>query len=116
MPVLPFLEDNTDNILAIVHKAKEAGARFLYPAFGMTLRDRQKEWYFQKLDTLFSGQNLRQQYARAFGNSYQCVSPHAKTLWKEFSAVCEQEGLLFRMQDIIRAYKMGYGDSQLTFF
>lgn len=116
MPVLPFLEDNTDNILAIVHKAKEAGARFLYPAFGMTLRDRQKEWYFQKLDTLFPGQNLRQQYARAFGNSYQCVSPHAKTLWKEFSAVCEQEGLLFRMQDIIRAYKVGYGDSQLTFF
>lgn len=116
MPVLPFLEDNAENILAIVRKAKEAGARFLYPAFGMTLRDRQKEWYFQKLDTLFPGQNLRQQYARAFHNNYQCVSPHAKMLWKDFSAACEQEGLLFRMQDIIRAYKMGYGDSQLSFF
>ena len=34
MPVLPFLEDSQENILAIVRAARQAGARFIYPAFG----------------------------------------------------------------------------------
>ena len=37
MPVLPFLEDNEDNILGIVNNANENGAKFIYPAFGVTL-------------------------------------------------------------------------------
>lgn len=35
MPVLPFLEDNVENVRAVA-EAAEAGARFVYPAFGMT--------------------------------------------------------------------------------
>ena len=38
MPVLPFLEDSVENVLAVAEAAAEAGARFVYPAFGMTLR------------------------------------------------------------------------------
>lgn len=37
MSVLPFLEDQKENILTIVQCSKEAGARFIYPAFGMTM-------------------------------------------------------------------------------
>ena len=40
MPVLPFLEDNKENITAIVRKAHEAGARFIYAEFGMTLEQK----------------------------------------------------------------------------
>ena len=44
MPVLPFLEDSVENVLAVAEAAAEAGARFVYPAFGMTLRDSQRAY------------------------------------------------------------------------
>ena len=38
MPVLPFLQDNKENILRIVEETAEAGGRFIHPYFGVTLR------------------------------------------------------------------------------
>ena len=38
MPVLPFIEDNEENISNIIRLASENGAKFIYPAFGVTLR------------------------------------------------------------------------------
>lgn len=115
MPVLPFLEDSPENILGIVNQAAAAGARFIYPAFGMTLRDIQRDWYFQKLEELFPGRRLPEKYLRTFGNAYQCTSPRAKELWNLFKKECDSLGLLYRMTDIIRGYRQGYGDMQLSF-
>ncbi len=114
MPVLPFLEDSLENVLSIVEQAAESGARFIYPAFGMTLRQGQREHYYQKLDKLFPG--LSEQYRRRFGSRYWCGSPQAEKLWNPFSAACDSRGILYRMPEIIRAYRMGYGDRQLKLF
>lgn len=40
MPVIPFIEDSNENILQIIRLAKENGAKFIYPAFGVTLRQK----------------------------------------------------------------------------
>ncbi len=114
MPVLPFLEDTDQNVLAIVRRAAECGARFIYPAFGMTMRDGQREYFLAALEAQFPG--LRERYTKAFGTGYQCVSPRAKALWSVFKAECDRLGILYRMPDIISAYKLGYADSQLSFF
>ena len=53
MPVLPFLEDTPENVLGIIDRAAHAGVRFIYPAFGMTMRQNQREWYLSKLQELF---------------------------------------------------------------
>ena len=58
MPVLPFLEDSEENILAIIKETAAAGGKFIYPAFGVTLRGNQKEWYYDKLKQLFPKENL----------------------------------------------------------
>ena len=118
MPVLPFLEDSQENILAIVRAARQAGARFIYPAFGMTLRDSQRDWYFRKLEELFPDRNLAIRYGKTYGNRYECHCTNAKQLWKCFSLACEQAGILYRMQDIICAYKRGYEqqNQQLSLF
>ena len=58
-----FLEDNEENVLEITKAAHQAGARFIYAAFGMTLRDSQREWYFKNLEALFPGQGLAAKYA-----------------------------------------------------
>ena len=44
MPILPFIEDNAENIAGIVAQAAAAGASYIMPAFGMTLRDRQRAY------------------------------------------------------------------------
>lgn len=116
MPVLPFLEDSVENVLAVTQAAAEAGARFVYPAFGMTLRGNQRVYYYDCLERQFPGQGLARRYAGQYGDRYQCVSPKARQLWEVFSRRCDELGLLYRMKSIVQAATMGYADRQLTFF
>jgi len=114
MPVLPFLEDNEDNIKGIIDLACKNGAKFIYPAFGVTLRQNQREWYYQKLDRHFPG--LKQKYIKQYGDSYECRSPKADALWQLFREECDKHGILYRMQDIINSYKQGYVYEQISLF
>lgn len=115
MPVLPFIEDSEENVSGIIRRAYESGAQFIYPAFGVTLRQNQRDWYYRKLDQIFP--NLQEKYIRCFGNSYECRSPRSNMLWELFKSECDRLGVLYKMKDIIWAYKQGYGeDQQLTLF
>lgn len=114
MPVLPFIEDTAENIGAIIQRAGDCGARFVYPGFGVTLRQNQRDYFYQKLDEQFPG--LKKQYARTYGDAYSCPSPNAKALYGLLKDQCCQRQLLYRMQDIIQAYKSGYEDRQLSLF
>lgn len=114
MPILPFINDTEDNILEILSKAKEAGAGFVYPAFGMTLRTGNREYYYDALDKAFPG--VKEKYIKRYGERYQCTSPKAKKLWEVFKKHSEALGLAYDMGDIIKQYKMGYDDQQLSLF
>lgn len=114
MPVLPFITDHAANIRQIISLAHAAGARYIYPAFGMTLRDNQREHYYHWLDKLYP--DLKQQYIRIFGLQYNCVSPRRRQLEQLFQQECEQRGMLYRMPDIIAAYKQSKEPEQLQLF
>ena len=85
-----------------------------YPAFGVTLRQNQREWYYSKLDEHFPG--LRHKYAKQFGNAYECNSPRANELWRAFKAECDKFGIVYRMEEIIEAYREPYRSVQLSLF
>lgn len=114
MPVLPFLGDSVSGVLSIVRQAGDAGAKFIYPLFGVTCRDRQREYYYRQLDKEFPG--LRAKYAKQYGTEYFCASPRTKELWEAFTEACVQRGILFDMKTIIRAYKSGYDEPQISLF
>ena len=95
MPVLPFIEDTEENIRAIVRLAHAAGAQYILPAFGMTLRDRQRAYYYAKLDLLFPG--LRQRYEKAYGERYSAPAPNARQLGQVFAALCAELGIGTKM-------------------
>lgn len=114
MPVLPFIEDSIENIAGIVKLAHESGAKFIYPAFGVTLRQNQRDWFYNKLDEVFPG--MKAKYIKQFGDSYECRSPNAKALWKVFQSECDKYGLLYKMSDIIAGYKSSYEETQLSLF
>ena len=116
MPVLPFIEDDAQAIAQLIESCASAGAHFIYPAFGVTLRENQREWYFNALRQAFPHAHLPERYAKAFGNAYECHCPEVKGLWFSFKSLCVQQNLLFNMSDIIRTYKSPYLSEQLNFF
>ena len=91
MPVLPFLEDNEANVLAILHLAKDHGASYILPAFGMTLRDRQRDYFYDQLDRLFPG--VRPLYEKRFGERYSADARNAPRLEQACRAECARLGL-----------------------
>lgn len=116
MPILPLLEDNEENIRSIVNAAHATGANFIYPSFGVTLRNNQREWFFDRIKEQFPEQDLVASYIRRYGNSYGCTSPHVKKLWAIFTKECERFGILYKMPDIIHSYKKNYEITQLSLF
>lgn len=107
MPVLPYIEDTVENVRAIVAKAAESGASYVLPAFGMTLRDRQRAYYYAQLDRLFPG--VRQKYEQRFGDNYEAQCERADELGQMFEQECAARGLATK----IRVYDSG-GGTQLS--
>ena len=107
MPILPFINDTEENIRSILRQAKESGARFCYPALGMTLRSGNREYFYEKLDEHFPG--LKDVYIKRYGSRYSCTSSKAKQLWGIFAEECEKLGMLYDMKAITSQYRMEWG-------
>jgi len=91
MPVLPFIEDNWENIRQIVLLSKENGAGHILAAFGMTQRKGQQEYYYQKLDELFPG--VREKHQHKFGNQYECSANQVEFLESNYRILCNKIGI-----------------------
>ena len=91
MPVLPFITDTEENIRLIIEKAKEAKAAYLLPAFGMTLRDKQRDYFFDKLEKY--NPKILAQYQRYYRGQYSFQSPIQSKLSSLFSQLCRQHGI-----------------------
>ena len=116
MPVLPFLEDRPEQVLSVVDRSADAGAKFIYSGFGVTMRQGQREYFLRELDRAFPEEHLSRRYLARYGDRYRCPSPRARELWEVFTARCRERGLLYQMPHIVSAATRGYGDRQLTFF
>ena len=95
MPVLPFIQDTEENVRAIVEAAHISGASYIVASFGMTLRDRQRAYYFERLDELFPG--VSERYRREFGNAYQCPAQGVGQLKRLLEQLCEEYQIPRRM-------------------
>ena len=115
MPVLPFITDTTVSIKNIIEKSFENGAKFIYPFFGVTLRDEQRQWYYNKLKSSF-GEDILMKYIKKYNNTYACMPDNKKELYYEFSKKCNELGILYKMNDIIKLSKLGYENKQISLF
>lgn len=116
MPILPYINDTPENILGIIHQAHKNGAKFIYAMFGVSLRSGQREYFYHMLDRLFPDKSLRELYMKTYGSSYWCISPRKNELYQLFSEECSRLGILYKMEDIIRAYRKNYHYEQLSLF
>lgn len=112
-PLLPFINDTPENIKAIVREVAERGGTFVTPYFGVTLRQNQRIFFYQKLDKLFPG--LKQIYIKTYGGSYECRSNNEKELKEIFKSDCLRYNLIYKMSDIREKLKSNYQTSQMSF-
>lgn len=117
MPILPFINDSSENIRGIVKGAYDSGAKFIFAyGMGLTLRGNQRSYYYDKIRKLFPEENLMGRYIRCYGDKYECSSPKSTELWKLFKHECEKYGILYKMEDIIKAYRSNYEEEQMSLF
>ena len=109
-PILPFLNDTEENILSLVNACKDAGIYgIIHFGMGLTLRDGNREYFYQCLDKHFPG--LKQRYIRSFGQSYECLSPKNQTLSALFHKACEKNSILHD-NDRLFAYMREFPSSE----
>lgn len=109
MPVLPFITDNEENIEGIVEKSAEVNASYVLPAFGMTLRDRQKNYYFEMLQNI--DKKIYDKYLKYYRGQYSFNSPDFKRLQHFFHILCKKH----HIKPFIDEYSAP-GNKQLTIF
>ena len=103
-PVLPFLTDNEENILNIINKCREIGAKFIYTRMGMTLKTNQRDYYYNALDILYPG--LKEDYIAVYGNKHICNTLQFRHLMELYLKRCSEAHILTDMDAIIKDYKI----------
>ncbi|MBN2540684.1 MAG: radical SAM protein [Bacilli bacterium] len=102
MPILPFINDTIENLDALIDLSKQYHVEHIFPWFGMTCRDRQRDYFYQKLDEHFPG--IKQKYIKQFGSNYQCPVPNAKKLYDHLDKRCMEIGIRTKINNINKAF------------
>lgn len=115
-PLLPFLPDTEDNLRTILGYCIDAGVKGIVCfEIGMTLRNGDREYYYNALDRHFPG--LRREYQKRYGNAYEVNSPENDRLMKLFHSTCEKYGIIHTPDECFRYInEMPEAYSQLSLF
>lgn len=92
-PILPFINDNEDNIQSILNECIRVGVKGVIDfGMGLTLRQGDREYYYAALDRHFPG--LKQKYIERYGDAYELPSPNARKLTELFQKICKENNIL----------------------
>ena len=98
-PILPYINDTCENLTGILDYCISAGVKgIICFGMGMTLREGNREYYFDALDRHFPG--LSDKYHREFGESYIVESPNNSELMKLFHSICEKNDIIHDNESI----------------
>lgn len=90
-PILPFINDTEENISGILDMCAEAKVYgVICFGMGLTLREGNREYFYEQLDRLFPG--LKEQYIRTYGDQYMIESGNSQKLMRLFHRKCENMG------------------------
>lgn len=100
-PILPFINDTEENLTGILEMCAEAGVYgVINYGMGLTLREGNREYFYEQLDRLFPG--LKGKYIRTYGNRYEIESPNSRLLMKIFRQKCGESGIVHDNEEIFR--------------
>ena len=100
-PVLPYITDTRENIEEILDQCIQYNVRgIICFGMGMTLRDENRRYYYEKLDEHFPG--LKDRYIKEYGNKYMIESPHNRKLMELFQSKTNKHNIMNNPEEIFR--------------
>lgn len=92
-PLLPFINDTEENITGLLGMCAEAQVKgVICFGMGLTLREGNREYFYQQLDRHFPG--LKGEYIRRYGTQYEVSSPNSRRLMALFHSLCDEMGIM----------------------
>ena len=109
-PILPCLNDTEENIRHLLDACRDAGVYGVVTfGIGVTLRDGDRQYFYQKLDEHFPG--MKERYIQTYGSAYMLQSPREQELMALVRRECERAGIEWRT-DALFAYMQQFEDKQ----
>ena len=97
-PILPYINDTEENVLAILKECARVGVKGIIDfGMGLTLRDGDREYFYEALDKHFPG--LKMKYIHRYGNSYEVPSPNSRELMGLLRSFCREHGMMYKPDD-----------------
>lgn len=94
-PILPFINDTEENIKGILEYCRKARVYGIMTfGIGVTLRDGDRQYFYQQLDRYFPG--MKERYIKTYGNAYELPSPHQTGLMELVCQKCRAWGIEYR--------------------
>lgn len=98
-PLLPFINDTKENLEGILEYCVKAEVKgIICFGMGLTLRDGDREYYYEKLNQHFPG--LKERYKRTYGYAYELPCANTKELMAIFRQVCQEHQILYRPDEV----------------
>lgn len=114
-PILPFINDTIENLDGILNYCIEAKVYgIICFGFGLTLRDGNREYFYQKLDEYFPG--MKQKYIKKYGNSYEVNSPNNDILLRYFYDKCKKHNIICNNNELFQYIDEFTNNEQLILF
>ena len=97
MPIIPYLEDNEDNLESVIKESKKYGADFILFAPGLTLRDSQAQFFINKLKESRYRETLKPLLNLFKGKTYP-PSDYVKNIHSKLLALCNDYHIPIRVK------------------
>lgn len=98
-PILPFINDTKDNINQIIDYCIDSNVKgILCFEMGMTLRQGNREYFYNKLDEHFP--EIKNKYITHFKNNYHVPSPYNIKLMEIFKKRTKKAGIMNNANEI----------------
>ena len=114
-PILPFINDNEENLRGILSYCIEAQVYgIICFGMGLTLREGDREYYYEKLDIHFPG--LKEKYQKKYGYNYEIPSDNNSHLMNIFNEVCKAHNIVCNMNEVFAYMRVIDNERQFDLF
>ena len=117
-PILPFINDTEENIMGLLQECQKADVYGIITfGIGVTLRDGDRQYFYQNLDKYFPG--MKEKYIETYGDAYELPSPHQRELMQIVKNECEKVGMEWRTDKLfeyMHQFEDKQAGEQLTLF
>lgn len=117
-PILPFINDSKENLDGLLDYCIKADVKgIICFGIGVTLRNGNREYFYQKLDEHFPG--LKRKYQETYSYAYELESPNGRVLYRRLQEVCKANNILCNSDEVfsyINEFPYDKGYEQLSLF